>query len=255
MFGSLPGLGYLSDDSSSIDASSIPADTSSEASSNQASDISATTVSYEPAAPMATIPPGTTIDPDDVRGLQTAINRFYGVPTNWVQLTVDGVVGAQTVSAVQAIRNWLPTTTTGPGGNGFDTSTIDALVGSIPTIASVSVNAADLSNALDWIATQAGFPAAGNPVTNAITNTFSSVQPAKTPSGLIAPSVAPSQLPRGPSRAAATTLLGLGIPNWVFYIAGGLLAAGIAMLVVRRIRRGRQIEGLEHFDEGDEDQS
>jgi hypothetical protein len=224
----LDGLG---DDSTAIDTSSIPSD-------SETASAGGSTVSYEPAVAATTLPAGFTADPNVVKGLQNAINRFYGV-TIGSPLTVDGIIGPQTVSAIGSIMAWMP-------GAGYDPSALASLIGSSPTIDSVSLQAASASNVIDWVADQNNFTVGVTPSIGSLLS--SAPAPVKTQSGLIVPASIPTT---GTSQTAATTFLGLGIPNWVYYIVGGLVVAGVVVLAVHRIHK-RGLLGLDDDDGGDD---
>ncbi len=181
-------------------------------------------VSYESAPPLLPSAEPAAIasaSKTDVKGLQTAINRFFGV-TIGAPIAVDGVVGAQTLAAVNSIISWMP-------GAGYDTSSIATLIGDYPSAGSIALKAAELANVIDWIADDNSFtqdPTGGYPP---------SVPVATSTRGLRVPAISPAQLPTGRSLRAAS-FLGLGLPNWTFYAAGGALAILIVTAIIRRKR-------------------
>jgi hypothetical protein len=152
-----------------------------------------------------------------VKGLQTAINKFFGV-TLGAPIVVDGVIGGGTLSAVKGILEWMPQA-------GYDTSTITQLIGTSPTAASISLQAAALSNVIDWVADDNGFTLGTVPSPPSVPAIQTSA--GKAPAG---------PLPKGPSQRAAGGILGLGLPDPVVYAGGAAFALGLLWLVFKHKR-------------------
>ena len=165
------------------------------------------------------------------KGLQTSINRFFGV-TLGAPLVVDGKIGPATLAAINGIVQWMSEA-------GFDTTFIANLTGAgwsasgwgAPVFADVSLNAEVLSNALDTLATEHEFetgvvPGGGTPKPP----TVAMVQ---TPAGK-RPSIPAESLPKGPSQKATAGLLGLGLPDWAVYTGGLGLVAVIGLMIAKR---------------------
>ena len=156
-----------------------------------------------------------------IKGLQTAINRFYGTAFG-SPISVDGAVGNETLAAVNEIIRWLPTATDPHTGAPapFDPRPVFELIGTRPSVATITLQAVKLSDLLDWIARL-------NDFTDGLVASPPSVPATKTSAGRRP--AAP--LPRGPSQKAATTILGLGLPDWAVYGGGAALVLAVAMLI------------------------
>jgi len=146
--------------------------------------------------------------------LQATINRFAGL-AKFTPIRIDGDIGKETGFALITTLMWI----------GSETSTELALRltntdGSF-NFAQIKTSAPGLTVYLGQVANEAGAPAA----TVAI-----ATKPRAAPVALNPANVMNNQ------NAAAASLLGLGLPNWVIYSAGAALALSVAMLIMGRKR-------------------
>ena len=215
-------------DANPFDFSSAP-DVNADApvSSDDTSASMATSNENIPAVPTAasTCPTGpATPSKNDIKGLQTALNRFFGVSFG-SPIAVDGALGPATLAALNATMAWMPS------GN-YDPTGMIALIGSPASVASLTNYTVCISNLIDAIADDKGFTEGAIPSPSSAS--FVQTSHGKVPT---------APIPTGQSNQIANNLLGLNFPNWWLYV-GGVAFVGAIVWLIWDGKKQKQLRGL-----------
>jgi hypothetical protein len=176
------------------------------------------------------------------RQLQATINRFAGRTAQWQPLfspiTVDGFIGAGTVTALQKIvatlklsLNWQ-----------LIAAEITPWIG---TKESIAKTAAVISDRLTTVANSLQLPPATLPPISS--GGGGTTQPVSTSSGGSQPAPPPgieTLFPSGGNVAtSATSAVSKALPKWPFYLGGAALAVGLGFMLFNREKNTSPVAG------------